>query len=151
MKKLSSVFLIFLSICFTVGAQVDSDISKKDQRLFNKTIQAYANQKFEKALVLIDESMESDDLKKLGTVSLLEANILFALNDLENAKSSYLKAIQLSKPGDRIISIAQIGLARSMLKINILKEAEFEKNADDSLENSTEEEGKILPKKLLLQ
>jgi hypothetical protein len=32
-----------------------------------------------------------------------------------------------------------------------LKEAEFEKNADDSLENSTEEEGKILPKKLLLQ
>jgi tetratricopeptide (TPR) repeat protein len=151
MKKLSSVFLIFLSICFTVGAQVDSDISKKDQRLFNKTIQAYANQKFEKALVLIDESMESDDLKELGTVSLLEANILFALNDLENAKSSYLKAIQLSKPGDRIISIAQIGLARSMVKINILKEAEFEKNADDSLENSTEEEGKILPKKLLLQ
>jgi tetratricopeptide (TPR) repeat protein len=93
MQKLSSVFLIFLSICFTAGAQVDSDISKKDQRLFNKAIKAYANQKFEKALVLIDESMESDDLKELGTASLLEANILFALNDLENAKSSYPKAI----------------------------------------------------------
>ncbi|BAO56286.1 TonB family protein [Nonlabens marinus S1-08] len=103
------------------------DLNKKEIRLLNKTLKAYSAQNFEKALDLVKESMASEELEKLGLVHMLEGNIYFALEDLELAKASYLKAIQLSKPNDPAISIAQVGLARSMEKINIRKEIEAKK------------------------
>ncbi|SCY05875.1 TonB protein C-terminal [Nonlabens sp. Hel1_33_55] len=137
MQKFLVLFLLSMFLCSPVTAQNSSGLSQKNERLLNKAFKSYSNKKFKKALNFMEDAMQSDEVQQLSGASLLQANIYFALKDHEEAKNYYLKAIQTAKPSEYSNEVAQIGLARSMAKINKEKESEKIKREKDSIASSS--------------
>lgn len=129
-KVLFSCALTFL-VCFTISSQNRIEISKKNEKLLDKSIKAYSHRNFDKALKYISSAMQSEEVEQIASVSLLEGNIHFALKDFEKAKVAYLKCIEVSKTQQAYSRTAQIGLARSIIKLEKLKKKETKNVGSD--------------------
>ncbi|WP_055412697.1 energy transducer TonB [Nonlabens sp. YIK11] len=138
MYRLFASLLLFNLFSFSVYAQTEISISKKNEKLLGQSYKYYSKKKFDKALNYVEKAMQESEVQDIAMASLLEGNIHFALDNLEEAKTAYLKAIQVSKPTDNAAYTAQIGLARSMTKINRRKEIETKKREREALKDSTD-------------
>lgn len=129
-KALISFVLTFL-VCFAMSSQNRIEIGKKNENLLDKSVKAYTKRNFDKALKYIKSAMRSEEVNKIASVSLLEGNIHFALKDFEEAKNAYLKSIEVSKIQRANSRTAQIGLARSIIKLEKLEKKETKNVGSD--------------------
>ncbi|AZQ44310.1 energy transducer TonB [Nonlabens ponticola] len=127
MNKPFITFFLLLFILPTISfSQTLDDLSRRDKKKIDKTFKAYATQDFDSARKLMNKCLQSDDLKDLSQVQLLDAHIYFAERDMNKAKEAYLKTLESAPIGSPLTNIAQIGISRSVERI--MREKDFDAN-----------------------
>jgi tetratricopeptide (TPR) repeat protein len=119
-------FILFTGV---INAQFSDEVSYKEVQLVQEVKDAYADQNFALAQQRLAPCLASDNLKSEGYFYMIKGDVEFALKQFEEAKSSYIKSVQLSKPADFYIPRSNVGIERANARLEYEQETEALKKA----------------------